>query len=158
MDLSTQFDQVDFVSGKNAERLNFLDLRFSNLPLDYLNGVLPTAQFGSESVVSLPDKAVETGSAGGDLVHSHVINQDSLGMSILSLRQAYAAQKYKEIQLANDPDFANQVLAHFGIKPKVDARTSVFIGGDDKTLSINPQVNTNFLDGGQPDIKAIGVS
>ena len=50
-----------------------------------------------------------------------------------------------------------KVLAHFGIKPKVDARTSVFIGGDDKTLSINPQVNTNFLDGGQPDIKAIGV-
>ena len=34
---------------------------------------------------------------------------------------------------------------------------SIFIGGDDKTLSINPQVNTNFLDGGQPDIKAIGV-
>ena len=33
----------------------------------------------------------------------------------------------------------------------------IFIGGDDKTLSINPQVNTNFLDGGQPDIKAIGV-
>ena len=57
---------------------------------------------------------------------------------------------------SNDPDFANQVLAHFGIKPKVDARTSIFIGGDDKTLSINPQVNTNFLDGGQPDIKAIG--
>jgi hypothetical protein len=32
----------------------------------------------------------------------------------------------------------------------------VLFGGD-KTLSINPQVNTNFLDGGQPDIKAIGV-
>ena len=55
------------------------------------------------------------------------------------------------------PDFANQVLAHFGIKPKVDSRTSIFIGGDDKTLSINPQVNTNFLDGGHPDLKAIGI-
>ena len=66
-------------------------------------------------------------------------------------------QKYKEIQNSNDPDFASQVLAHFGIKPVVDSRTSIFIGGDDKTLSINPQVNTNFLDGGQPDIKAIGV-
>ena len=50
-------------------------------------------------------------------------------------------------QNSNDPDFANQVLAHFGIKPKVDSRTSIFIGGDDKTLSINPQVNTNFIDG-----------
>ena len=66
-------------------------------------------------------------------------------------------QKYKEIQNSNDPDFAAQVLAHFGIKPKVDSRTSIFIGGDDKTLSINPQVNTNFQNGGEPEIKAIGI-
>ena len=52
---------------------------------------------------------------------------------------------------------AGAIMAHFGIKPKVDSRTTIFIGGDDKTLSINPQVNTNFIDGGQPDIKAIGV-
>ena len=81
----------------------------------------------------------------------------SSGLKISALRSATALQKYKEIQNSNDPDFASQVLAHFGIKPKTDARTSVFIGGDDKTLSINPQVNTNFLNGGQPDIKAIGV-
>ena len=78
-------------------------------------------------------------------------------LKISALRSATALQKYKEIQNSNDPDFASQVLAHFGIKPKTDARTSLFIGGDDKTLSINPQVNTNFLNGGQPDIKAIGV-
>ena len=78
-------------------------------------------------------------------------------LKVSALRSATALQKYKEIQNSNDPDFASQVLAHFGIKPKVDARTSIFIGGDDKTLSINPQVNTNFLNGGQPDIKAIGV-
>lgn len=35
------------------KKLNLLDLRFSNLPLDYFNGVLPTSQFGSESVVNL---------------------------------------------------------------------------------------------------------
>lgn len=83
---------------------------------------------------------------------------DSTGaMKISALRSATALQKYKEIQNSNDPDFAAQVLAHFGIKPKVDSRTSIFIGGDDKTLSINPQVNTNFVNGGVPDIKAIGV-
>lgn len=78
-------------------------------------------------------------------------------MRISALRSATALQKYKEIQNSNDPDFANQVLAHFGIKPKVDSRMSIFIGGDDKTLSINPQVNTNFQDGGEPEIKAIGI-
>lgn len=78
-------------------------------------------------------------------------------LKISALRSATALQKYKEIQNSNDPDFASQVLAHFGIKPKVDSRTSVFIGGDDKTLSINPQVNTNFQNGGEPEIKAIGI-
>lgn len=84
------------------------------------------------------------------------LNADA-SLKISALRSATALQKYKEIQNSNDPNFAAQVLAHFGIKPKVDSRTSVFIGGDDKTLSINPQVNTNFQDGGAPDIKAIGI-
>ena len=80
-----------------------------------------------------------------------------LSVKLSALRSAAALQKYKEIQNSNDPDFASQVLAHFGIKPKSDNRTSVFIGSDDKTLSINPQVNTNFQQGGQPDVKAIGI-
>ena len=40
-----------------ADQLNLLDMRFSNLPLDYFTGVLPTSQFGSESVVSLSNNA-----------------------------------------------------------------------------------------------------
>lgn len=101
---------------------------------------------------------VRTSSTGSTLVgFSGKLTAADSSLKISALRSATALQKYKEIQNSNDPDFANQVLAHFGIKPKVDARTSIFIGGDDKTLTINPQVNTNFLDGGQPDIKAIGV-
>lgn len=101
---------------------------------------------------------VRASSSGNVLVgFSGSLTAADSSLKISALRSATALQKYKEIQNSNDPDFANQVLAHFGIKPKVDARTSIFIGGDDKTLSINPQVNTNFVDGGQPDIKAIGV-
>lgn len=36
-----------------SDQLNLLDMRFSNLPLDYFTGVLPTSQFGSESVINL---------------------------------------------------------------------------------------------------------
>ena len=101
---------------------------------------------------------VRTTSTGSTLVgFSGKLTTSDTSLKISALRSATALQKYREIQNSNDPDFASQVLAHFGIKPKVDSRTSIFIGGDDKTLSINPQVNTNFLDGGQPDIKAIGV-
>lgn len=47
-------------SPSKADQLNLLDMRFSNLPLDYFSGVLPTSQFGSESVVNL-----NLGSASG---------------------------------------------------------------------------------------------
>ena len=114
----------------------------------------PPTHFDGKSVACTPVSYV----TGSHLVGLHGdLSVSASGLKVSALRSATALQKYKEIQNSNDPDFANQVLAHFGIKPKVDSRTSIFIGGDDKTLSINPQVNTNFLDGGQPDIKAIGV-
>jgi hypothetical protein len=117
-------------------------------------------QIPTVASVSTPDGQVNRirTSSTGNLVlgfRGNLTSDASLKLS--ALRSANALQKYKEIQNSNDPDFANQVLAHFGIKPKCDDRTSIFIGGDDKTLSINPQVNTNFLDGGQPEIKAIGL-
>lgn len=195
-----------FISSGNFTRLStcIIDLENSNLPIDYFTSVLPRAQYGDESAVSVglnksdalflikdagdntkgalfsgnsyttgdslqkansePVSAngfhvspVKTAATGNVLVgFSGNLTADA-SMKVSALRSATALQKYKEIQNSNDPDFASQVLAHFGIKPNVDSRTSVFIGGDDKTLSINPQVNTNFLDGGQPDIKAIGV-
>ena len=196
-----------FVSLKPFSSLmtSLIDLENSNLPIDYFTSVLPRAQYGDESAVSVnskdalatfsvfdsadntigtifnstsydandslekqnvapvstPDGSVtriRTSSTGALLLgfRGKLSTADS-SLKISALRSATALQKYKEIQNSNDPDFAAQVLAHFGIKPKVDSRTSVFIGGDDKTLSINPQVNTNFQNGGQPEIKAIGV-
>lgn len=111
----------------------------------------PTPSHGSYA------SPVTASSTGNSLIgFSGKLTADA-SLKISALRSATALQKYKEIQNSNDPDFAAQVLAHFGIKPKVDSRTSIFIGGDDKTLSINPQVNTNFQDGGEPEIKAIGI-
>lgn len=187
------------------KKLNMFDLRFSNLPLDYFNGVLPTAQFGQESVANLhlgsaSGSAVisgstqsntpptinlgssvfgidgsllgvltsDKGSLGLDRVsasngqayvyssHEHSISGSasidtelSGALSILALRQATALQKYKEIQLANDVDFVSQIEAHFGIKPKHDSDTSIFIGGSSSMIDINPQVNQNLADWSQ---------
>ena len=192
-------DTMLFTSTKTS----LIDLENSNLPIDYFTSVLPRAQYGDESAVSLGINNTSAtlrfngnGGTNGALfdgstndlddnlqkwnlpptassgvyvspIRTSATNSTLLGfkgdltadasMKISALRSVTALQKYKEIQSSNDPDFASQVLAHFGIKPKVDSRMSIFIGGDDKTLSINPQVNTNFLNGGQPDIKAIGV-
>lgn len=194
------------------KKLNMFDLRFSNLPLDYFNGVLPTAQFGSESVVNLASAGHGDISISGDTGYQHIVfsgtqvldrgthspigqhrfeelrtDSDSRlimnigsssseeswktgvlvtdhnhpvsgsgsvtglssSLSILALRQATALQKYKEIQLANDADFVSQIEAHFGIKPKHDSDTSIFIGGSSSMIDINPQVNQNLSDWSQ---------
>lgn len=186
-----------------ADKLNLLDMRFSNLPLDYFTGVLPTSQFGSESVVNLnlgsasgtaslsgktnldsqwkgsygvlshPDGSIypstSLGSVSSDglghLVnngsgivvgypHDHTlsatasINTDLSGsLSVIALRNAIAVQKYKEIQLANDVDFASQVEAHFGIKPDEKNENSIFIGGSSSMININEQINQNLVSG-----------
>ena len=117
-------------------------------------------QIANQAPVDTPDghvSRIRTESTGNVVLGFRGSLTSDAALKISALRSATALQKYKEIQNSNDPDFASQVLAHFGIKPKVDSRTSVFIGGDDKTLSINPQVNTNFQNGGEPEIKAIGI-
>ena len=188
----------------NTLMTSIIDLENSNLPIDYFTSVLPRAQYGDESAVSVgldrsdavlrfndlsdntvgpifgmgshtPDdflkkadtdpvpfqgsyvSSIDSHSTGDGLLGFHGKLTANASLKISALRSATALQKYKEIQNSNDPDFAAQVLAHFGIKPKVDLRVSVFIGGDDKTLCINPQVNTNFQNGGEPEIKAIGI-
>lgn len=205
LDLSSQLLALT-PSSIGFKRLNFTDLRFSNLPLDYFNGVLPTAQYGSESVVNLNvDGGLSTlvGSVGEPVYDNSFaivsktdgtsIQADTLGsnvngvltarssdaqlrqshthnvtgsvqatgltssLSVVALRNALAAQKYKEIQLASDADFVSQVEAHFGVKPKHDNDTSIFIGGASSMIDINPQVNQNLAgsdDVNQANVKA----
>lgn len=213
MDLGAQFSNI---SQANLSKTNMLDMRFSNLPLDYFNGVLPTPQYGEESVVNLnlgyaSGTASITGTTGemqnqigsdyvtitkdshtgevlkhvskfdtdgnaflgttlGDIhhhvafsiPHNHSINanasintQLSGTLSVLALRQATALQKYKEIQLANDPDFESQVEAHFGIKPEHDMHKSRFIGGSSSMIDINPVVNQNLGSGSSLSNEAV---
>lgn len=184
MDLSSKFSSI---SVSDLGKSNMLDMRFSNLPLDYFNGVLPTPQFGSESVVSLSqNEDVYTGSDkyqwqtldgsafpsgsvscshsdrsltanGKSIGHAHILPSGSItsSLSIAALRQATALQKYKEIQLANDPDFESQIEAHFGIKPKHDMHKSRFIGGSSSMIDINPVVNQNLGTGQNQDNQAV---
>lgn len=72
LDISSLLPWKNNLSGK--DNLTLLDMRFSNLPLDYFNGVLPTPQFGSESVVNLnlgsaSGSASISGTTGNDFGH-----------------------------------------------------------------------------------------
>lgn len=70
LDISSLLPWKNNLSGK--DNLTLLDMRFSNLPLDYFNGVLPTPQFGNESVVNL-----NLGNASGVATVSGETSQDT---------------------------------------------------------------------------------
>lgn len=145
LDISSLLPWKNRLSGK--ENLTLLDMRFSNLPLDYFNGVLPTPQFGSNSVANL-----DLGHANGSASLSGTAKIDTAlsgQLSIAALRQATALQKYKEIQLANDSDFVSQIEAHFGVTPKHSDTVSYFLGGASSMIDINPQINSNLADWSQ---------
>ena len=69
LDISSLLPWKNNLSGK--DNLTLLDMRFSNLPLDYFNGVLPTPQFGSQSVVNL-----NLGNASGSAIISGTTGSD----------------------------------------------------------------------------------
>ena len=71
LDISSLLPWKNNLSGK--DNLTLLDMRFSNLPLDYFNGVLPTPQFGSESVVNLATSGSGSVTFNGDTGYEHVV-------------------------------------------------------------------------------------
>lgn len=83
------------LKGDNLKKLNMFDLRFSNLPLDYFNGVLPTAQFGQESVVNLSNASI----GGGQLHGTTGINADDFDYSTIT---------------SSGEDYINRDLSHLG--------------------------------------------
>lgn len=68
-------------------------------------------------------------------------------LSILALRRAEAAQKWKEVSLAAEEDYPQQIGAHWGEKPS-DFLSGMcrYLGGISCNLDINAITNTNLAD------------
>lgn len=130
--------------------IHFTDLSFTD------RSVGGDVAYGGKTDPTLSVKLPQGSSRlSSGLFSSNDLNVSS-SLKVSALRSAIALQKYKEIQNANDWSFEEQVLAHFGIKPRCDEHKSRFIGGSDATIAISQQVNNNFADGAMPEIKAIG--
>lgn len=71
----------------------------------------------------------------------------SFTLSILALRRAEAAQKWKEVALAAEEDYTSQIGAHWGERPS-DLLSGMcrYLGGITSNLDINPITNTNLAD------------
>lgn len=74
-------------------------------------------------------------------------DNNNLSLSILALRRAEAAQKWKEVSLASEEDYPAQIGAHWGEKPS-DFLSGMcrYLGGITSNLDINTITNTNLAD------------
>lgn len=154
---------VALTGSSSSGELAHLELRnpevVSDSPIDFASGNPRSLNYKGSSPEEYSSSLYVNG--GNDLVTSITGRVKSSpvdsSLKISALRSAIALQKYKEVQGSNDSDFVSQVLAHFGVKPKTDARVSKFIGGSDSVIDINPQVNQNLAGDNEAEIKAIAV-
>ena len=103
-------------------------------------------QVGSSANV----QPTKLGDAGTKSDLFNVISQNASvtsSLSILALRRAEAAQKWKEVSLAAEEDYPQQIGAHWGEKPS-DFLSGMcrYLGGITSNLDINAITNTNLAD------------
>lgn len=152
--------------------LNFLDLRYCNLPKDLIMGVMPSPQYGEPAVFGFsPGDSFDvklSGAApiasGSDVLlnindSSHNREYALSNYSILALRQAEYLQKWKEISNSGRKEYKEQIEKHFGVHiSDVRSNRCEFLGGTSSFIDIDEVVNT-ALNGSEamPTVKGKGV-
>ena len=129
LDISSLLPWKNKLSGK--EHLTLLDMRFSNLPLDYFNGVLPTPQFGSDSVANL-----NLGHANGSA---------SLSGSTSSDVGRWLGDGVKEGDNVQVSHFLNSVVANSGSGPVQFNHDHSFTGTAKIDTSLSGQLSIAAL-------------
>lgn len=129
LDISNLLPWKNKLSGK--ENLTLLDMRFSNLPLDYFNGVLPTPQFGSNSVANL-----NLGHANGSA---------SLSGSTSSDVGRWVGEGVKEGDNVQVSHFLNSVVANSDSGPVQFNHTHSFTGTAKIDTSLSGQLSIAAL-------------
>lgn len=87
----------------------------------------------------------DPGAVGGSRVTMTGTPSQFGSISILALRRAEAAQKWKEVSLASEEDYPAQIGAHWGERPS-DFLSGMcrYLGGITSNLDINTITNTNL--------------
>ena len=105
-----------------------------------------------------PDQAIPTfGSAGSKVQGLQATGDANFTLSILALRRAEAAQKWKEVALAAEEDYPSQIQAHWGQSvSQAFSDMCTWLGSVNIDLSINEVVNNNITGDNAADIAGKG--
>lgn len=75
--------------------------------------------------------------------------------TVLTLRQAEALQRWKEISQSGDSDYREQIRKHFGVNlPQALSNMCTYIGGISRNLDISEVVNNNLATDGDTAVIA----
>lgn len=179
--------QMDFTVKGFKDSFNLFDMRYCNWQRDLLHGTIPQAQYGEASAVPLSDKSfvITDGklqfnpTSQGDLsvatdannylgtgtvghIASSTFNLTGTpseygSISILAIRRAEAAQKWKEVSLAAEEDYPSQIQAHWGQSvSQAYSDMCTWLGSVNIDLSINEVVNNNITGDNAADIAGKG--
>lgn len=178
--------QMDFTVAGFKDSFNLFDMRYCNWSRDLLHGTIPQAQYGEASAVPLSDSSfnITNGSiqfAEGSQAGDQPVKTDGNGfltygshplggkfkltgtpseygsISVLAIRRAEAAQKWKEICLAAESDYPSQIEAHWGQSVnKAFSDMCQWLGSINIDLSINEVVNQNITGSNAADIAGKG--
>lgn len=167
-DIEPSCFNVDYLTGMSGQTMQIpvgsfyseltentmFELRYANYPKDLFMGLLPRAQYGTESLATgfsgsfnLEGQVDLKNGDGPDTVIGN-LNQGTsnpFGLSVLSLRQAEFLQRWKEIAQTGDPDYKSQIEKHFNVTvPDGVSSQCRYLGGSSSTLDINEVVNQNL--------------
>ena len=179
--------QMDFDVEGFKDSFNLFDMRYCNWQRDLLHGTIPQAQYGEASAVPLGDNTFQIsdgeiqfsdGSAAGDQPvitdgNGFLCYGDSApagrtfkltgtpsqfgSISVLAIRRAEAAQKWKEVALAAEEDYPSQIQAHWGQSvSQAYSDMCTWLGSVNIDLSINEVVNNNITGDNAADIAGKG--
>lgn len=179
--------QMDFRVEGFKDSFNLFDMRYCNWQRDLLHGTIPQAQYGEASAVPLSDNSFNItdgviqfteGQAFNETVVTNAEGKLSYGstsnpqagvfkltgtpseygsISVLALRRAEAAQKWKEVALAAEEDYPSQIQAHWGQSvSQAFSDMCTWLGSVNIDLSINEVVNNNITGDNAADIAGKG--
>lgn len=140
--------------------INFTSVTMNTDEKDSSN-FLMTDSFGKVNLskgITVENQVLPSSPVLGTAYFNLKADAQSLGfLSVLALRRAEAAQKWKEVALATEEDYPSQVQAHWGQSvSQAFSDMCTWLGSVNIDLSINEVVNNNITGDNAADIAGKG--
>lgn len=139
---NSQFGDVAVLDISNTGDANVV------LGVDPHESTIGVASAVSSNAAPVPFFALQASSSNlvsvGSKLHADLSTLKSQ-FTVLSLRQAEALQRWKEISQSGDSDYREQIRKHFGVNlPQALSNMCTYIGGISRNLDISEVVNNNL--------------